>query len=111
MAKEDLSDNDRMLAALSHFFVLIPPGVLGPIAMIFLCGNQPFVRYHAIQATLFQIVGSFILATVITFTCGVGIVLIPVWIGAELYFAWRAFEGHWDGYPGVASIGRPALDS
>lgn len=92
------SSDEGNLAMMAHLSVFVLP-ILGPAIVWLLKKDQSrFVGYHALQATLFQLVTAFLS----TATCGVGLLLLvmPLWIGL------RAQKGEWAGYPLLESAGR-----
>jgi len=101
------SESDRILAALCHGSTIIGFAVIAPLVVYFLQQKgSPFVRFHAIQAMIFQLV-AFVLVFVLAFmTCGVGAILILPWFLFELWMAYRAFQGEWAAYPLMENIGR-----
>lgn len=70
--------------------------------------DRAFVAFHALQATVFQVVAfSFVMVTAFC-TFGLSTVLLVPWFLLDLWMAWRAYQGEWAGYPGIADLGRKA---
>jgi uncharacterized membrane protein len=99
----EISENDRLMAALSYVF--------WPVAVFVLLSepykSRPFQRYHAVQALTF---GLAVTVVVIAFICMdlvlaqissllstlITCLLLPVWLvpfAFALWFAYRAYQG------------------
>lgn len=92
------TSNERGLAMASHLTALIFP-IIGPLIIyVFKKDDSRFVAYHAMQATVFQVV-AWLLAGV---TCGVGLItlLLPI------IWAIKAYNGEWVGYPLIEGAGK-----
>ena len=113
---ETPTSDDKLWATIAHVSPFVST-FIGPLLVLLLYkDNAPYVKYHAVQSLAYQILaliigvfGGSIIAVVGTFTCGLGYVLyllllplplVPLW-GA--YLAWN---GRWDGFPGLSSFGR-----
>ena len=104
------SQDHRLAAALSHGAVVALPA-LGPfVVWAVMRDRSAFVRYHSMQAMVAQ--GTWLVVSVLlsVLTCGVlSFVTAPLFLltaVAELYMAWRAWQGEDVGYPGVEDLGR-----
>ncbi len=106
MDELEVSENDRMLAAAVHLVSVAGFGGWGPLIMFFVFGNQPFVRYHAGQAMVFQFLVMLVVVPVALCTFGLGAVLVLPWMLLELWLAYEAWQGHWQGYPGMDGMFR-----
>jgi uncharacterized membrane protein len=107
MTEEQITENDKLFAALSYIF--------WPLAVIILLSEtnkeQPFQRYHAVQALGFGVVAT---AVYVVFGCFYGIIVAiasaiadflgsifscltaPIWfipVAFALWFAYRAYQG------------------
>lgn len=103
---EELDDNDKMLAALAHVISVLGFGGWGPLVMFFVFANKPFVRYHAGQAMVFQLVVMVVVIGISLCTFGLGAVLLLPWMLLELWLGYEAFQGKWTGYPGMGDMFR-----
>lgn len=117
---ETPSNDDKLFATLAHLSPFVSAFV-GPLLVLLLFSDKaPYVKYHAMQALVFQAalwVGGTIAGAVIALlsfvTCGFGgllyllaIPLVPVVMVAPLWGAWLAWEGRWKGYPLLEQFGR-----
>ncbi len=109
---ETPTSDDKTFATLAHLSIFISHFV-GPLVVWFIFKDKSaYIRYHAMQALLFQfftlIVASAISALT-AITCGVGavlyLVLIPMFF-IPVWGAWRAYEGDWNGFPMLSGFGR-----
>jgi uncharacterized membrane protein len=107
MTEEQITDNDKLLAAVSYIF--------WPLAVIILLSEtnkeRPFQRYHAIQALGFGVAATAVYAV---FGCFYGIIVAiasaiadflgsilscltaPIWlipVALAFWFAYRAYQG------------------
>jgi uncharacterized membrane protein len=103
MAEEQITDNDKLFAALSYIF--------WPVAVIVLLSetnkNRPFQRHHAIQALSYGVAAFILLSGFICIDFVVGqisgalgtifaCITFPVWLipfAIALWFAYRAYQG------------------
>jgi uncharacterized Tic20 family protein len=112
--------DDKMMALIAHLSMFVG-AVIVPAILIAVKGESPFVKYHAMQALVFQIgvvalnVVLYVLYTIITIvTFGFGSICFPmVCIGmifpfVAIFYAIKANNGEWQGYPLISGIGRPA---
>jgi uncharacterized membrane protein len=104
---EEPAESDRILAAFCHAGTIIGFAVIAPLIIYFLQQKgSAFVRFHALQSIIFQLI-AFVLVFVLAFmTCGLGVLLILPWFLFELWMAYRAFQGEWAAYPLMENIGR-----
>jgi len=95
----DVTPEDRTFALVAHLLAFVVP-IFGPLVIYFIKKDSSrFVAYHAIQATIFQLITLIISGA----TCGLGILLVVLSVMAAL----KANKGEWeDPYPLVGSIGR-----
>lgn len=109
-APPQLSSDERTMAAIAH----AAAGVLG-VALVGLAipiiiymayeGRSRYVRYHAFQALIFQIGASVAVGAITAGTCCFGVVLVPLPMAIQLYYAWLAWQGSWEPYPLMQSVG------
>ncbi len=70
--------------AMLAWVLSIPLRIVGPLIFIIIAKDKPFVFSHAIQCLMFDIIVSVALAVFFTVTCGVGLILLPFLILADL---------------------------
>ncbi|RME23341.1 MAG: DUF4870 domain-containing protein [Deltaproteobacteria bacterium] len=95
----ETTSEERTLALVAHLLVFIAP-VLGPLVIYLIKKDTSrFVAYHALQATVFQLIAWIIGGA----TCGIGFLLVVLSILAAI----KANKGEWEEpYPLIGSIGR-----
>ena len=92
------TSNERGLATLAHISALVFP-IIGPILIYMIKkDDSKFVAYHAVQATMFQVISGLVVGA----TCGVGLILLIL----PIAWAVKAYNGDWIGYPLIDSAGR-----
>ncbi len=108
---EEPTSDDKMFGLLAHVLGMIT-WLLGPVVLMLVFADKPFVKYHATQALVMGVVNliGFILVSIIsTITCGIGAVLylllIPLWF-VPLYGMFQGWNGKWDCYPGLSGFGK-----
>lgn len=107
----DASSDERTMAALSHaaagVFGLALIGILVPL-IVYLAYQErsKYVRFHALQALVFQVVAAALVWAIGLVTCGFGLVLGLAPLVIQLYWAWMAYQGSWKPYPLLEKIGR-----
>ena len=105
--EEEPTESDRILAALCHAATVIGFAVIAPLLIYLLQLNgSAFVRFHAIQSLIFQVVAFTLIFAIAFVTCGFGTILLLPWFLFELWMAFRAFQGEWAAYPLMGSIGK-----
>jgi uncharacterized membrane protein len=97
-----------MFALLAHLSPLACCAFIGPVIALLSKQDSEFVKYHAIQALVFQAAALAITMVVYVVTCGMGGPIGLLTIIGALYVGIQAYGGSWDGYPLLDSIGRPA---
>jgi hypothetical protein len=107
---------DKEGAAIAHLSLLVVHFV-GPLIVYLIYKDQSaYVRYHAMQAMLLYVamivvagalaVGIMVISFV---TCGMGWFLSPLFgvlALVPLWPAWKAYNGDWEGLPGLGQFGR-----
>lgn len=90
MAKDS---NSNLIAAIAHISVLFMPVIL-PVLILLLKKDDKYVSYHAMQATIYQIL-MFVIAMIVgIFTLGLGLIIVmPLLVLYGLYGTWKAFQG------------------
>ena len=92
------SSEERTLALLAHLSSFLLP-VFGPLILWAIKKDSSrFVGYHAMQATVFQVLAYLISGA----TCGVGLLLLIL----PVVWGLKAHRGEWEGYPLIDGIGK-----
>ncbi len=94
----NLSDEDKLLAALVHACIFLGVGAVGPAIVWLIYRSEEksnFVAWHAKHA----FISHAIVLVLTVLTCGFFAVLIPVVAALEGYLAYLAYEGKRTGYP------------
>ena len=103
MTEEQITDNDKLIAALSYPIWLVAVFVLVSEAN----KNRPFQRYHAVQALGFGLAAYVLLSVFVCIDIFIGRIsnflgtvfsclTFPVWLipfAVALWFAYRAYQG------------------
>ena len=107
---------DKEGALIAHLSVYVLH-FIGPVAVFLIYKDEsPYVKFHAMQAMLLYILLAIVafvatigITIIASFTCGIGsvlyVLLIPLF-AVPLWPAWKAYEGDWDGLPGIGQFGR-----
>ena len=97
-ASPEISQDDRLWAALGYPIVIIAVIVL----LMDEKKNRPFIRFHAIQALIFNL-ALYALITVLTVSV-VGAICAPfVWF-VTLWPAYDAYKGNWTELPVITNF-------
>lgn len=105
-----LSSDERTMAAVAHAVAgllgLAFVGLAIPL-IIYLAyeGRSRYVRFHALQALVFQLVAAVAVWILGFATCMFGFVLAPLPMIVQLYYAYKAYEGSWTPYPMLEKLG------
>lgn len=106
----ETTEDERTMAAVCHavagVFGVALIGLAVP-AVIWMAYQErsKYVRFHAIQALVFQIVAAVGVWALGILTCGLGLVLVFAPMAVQLYWAWLAYQGSWKPYPMLEKIG------
>jgi hypothetical protein len=103
-----VKDDEKMFALLAHLSPLACLAFIGPIVALLAKQDSEFVKYHAIQALVYQAVATIAVLTIYVVTCGLGSPLGILVVVGSVYVGIQAYGGSWQGYPLLDSIGRPA---
>jgi len=103
-----VKDDEKLFALLAHLSPLACLAFIGPIVALLAKSDSEFVKYHAIQALVFQAVSLTVTMVVYVITCGLGAPIGILTIIGSIYVGIQAYGGSWDGYPMLDGIGRPA---
>ncbi len=95
----ETQSEERTFALAAHLLAFVFP-VFGPLIVYFIKKDSSrYVAYHAVQATVFQVI-TYLIGSA---TCGIGFILLILPILAAL----KANKGEWeDPYPLIGGIGR-----
>ncbi len=94
----ETTSEERTFALAAHLLAFVAP-IFGPLILYFIKKDSSrFVAYHAIQATLFQVIAWLVGGA----TCGVGFLLFIL----SILTAIKANKGEWEGYPLIGGVGR-----
>ena len=98
------SDEERMMAAVSHGLTFFEGGLFGPLVLYFIKKDESeFVAFHSLQSLYFGL--AFFALTL--FTCGVaGVLLVIPYIIFEGIATVKAYEGQWYELPVVGRYAR-----
>lgn len=113
------TSDDKNWGLLAHLSIYVA-AFMGPLVVwLIFKDKSPFIKYHAMQALILQaamwISGALLgfIITVVSFvTCGFGSVLYLAYLlyiplaFVPLWGAYRAYEGAWEGFPGMSNFGR-----
>jgi uncharacterized membrane protein len=99
---------EKTMAMLCHLSGFAIP-IWGPLILMLVKADSAFIKYHAIQALVFQAVSSVIVFMIVFVGLMVtfGLCFPIVFVAFLLMLGLRANEGRWDGYPLIESLGRP----
>lgn len=86
----DVTDDDKLFSALAYVFSPVVP-----IVILFLEDKKerPFIKAHNMQALVFGAVW-WVLASILSFAF-IGLCMIPVGWGLEIYWAYKAYQGEY----------------
>lgn len=86
----DVTDDDKLFSALAYIFSPVVP-----IVILFLEDKKerPFIKAHNMQALVFGAVW-WILASILSFAF-IGLCMIPIGWGLEIYWAYKAYQGEY----------------
>ncbi len=93
MDQTDITSDDKLWAALGYPIFIVAIIVL----LMEEKKNRPFLKYHAVQALLFNVV-VFIIGTILTFTAILACIAPFVWL-ATLWPAFDAYKGNYTQIP------------
>ena len=100
----EISNDDRMMAALSHGLTFFEGGILGPLVLYLVKKDESeFVAFHALQSVYFGL--AFLVISLVT--CGVGAIVLAIpYMVFEVIATLRAYEGQWYELPVVGRYAR-----
>jgi len=100
---EEISDNDRVMAALAYFLWFIGPAI---ILLSRDMNRKPYLHYHAIQAlglNTVLAVASFVLAVLASISCCIGVLLL-VPFGVTVYYTVEAYQAKYFRIPILTTL-------
>ncbi len=92
----DITDNDKLLAALSYPIPIVAIVILLAEEM----KSRPFQKFHAVQALAVNVVLWVIVLLLSVPTCGLSVFLVLV----TLYWAYKAYQGEYFDIPMVTDF-------
>lgn len=95
----DVSQDDKLWAALAYIFTPIIPIVL---LLLEDKKDRPFIKAHNVQALVFGVVYYLIVSILSVFV--VGLCLIPIGIILQLYWAYKAYRGELVNIPVITNF-------
>ncbi len=102
-----VKDDEKMFALIAHLSPLFVCAFIAPVAVMLIKGDSQFVKYHAIQALVYQAIGVVFAIVINAVTCGFGSPLALLIIVGSVWVGIQAYGGSWNGYPMIDGIGRP----
>lgn len=98
------SQDDRVLAAVSHGLSFVEGGIVGPLVVYLLKkDSSEFVAFHALQSLYLGV--AFLVLSVVT--CGIGaVVLVWPYLIFSAIAAFKSYEGEWYELPLVGRYAR-----
>ena len=106
----ELDDEEKLWALLAHLSPLVCLSFIGPVIALLVKQDSAYVKYHAIQAIAMQLAAVVIVVPATWLTCGLGAPLGLLPLILSIYLGVQAYNGTWEGYPVLASIGKPPPD-
>ncbi len=98
------SEDEKMMAAVSHGLTFFEGGLFGPLVLYFIKKDESeFIAFHSLQSLYFGL--AFFALTILT--CGIAGVLLVIPYGVfEAIATLRAYEGQWYELPVVGRYAR-----
>jgi uncharacterized membrane protein len=101
VAENDISENDKLMAALSYPIPII-------VAIVILISEtnkvRPFQKFHAVQALAFWVVLTVIGIVLTIVTLGIGTLCFPVLWLISLWPAYEAYQGKYMEMPVITDF-------
>lgn len=98
MTAEELSSQDRLMAALSYPIFIVAIIILVAEEM----KRRPFLKYHAVQALAVNVV-LFVVSIILSFTVVLACLAPVIWL-ITLYWAYLAYQGKMFEIPGLTGF-------
>jgi uncharacterized membrane protein len=96
----DITDNDKLMAALSYPIVIVAIIILLAESM----KTRPFQKFHAVQAIAFNIVIWVLYLIVSLVSFGFGTLCFPVFWLVTLWPAYKAYQGEYMELPVITDF-------
>jgi uncharacterized membrane protein len=87
----DITDNDKLMAALSYPIVIVAIVILLAESM----KVRPFQKFHAVQALVFNVILWVVFFVFSFVTVGFGAICFPVFWLVTLWPAYKAYQGEY----------------
>jgi len=106
----EVSSDERTMSALCHglagVFGITLVGILVPLVVYFAYQDRSkYVRFHALQAVVFQLASAVVVWLLAVPTCGFSVLLAVGVLGVQLYWGYLAWQGSWKPYPMLEKVG------
>lgn len=106
----EASSDERTMSAVCHALAgLFGIGLVGIIIPLVIYSayqdRSKYVRFHALQAIVFQVASAVLVWLIAVPTCGVGLLLALGPMAVQLYWAYLAWQGSWKPYPMLEKVG------
>lgn len=100
-----VTPDERTWAAGAHAITFLEGGIVAPLVIYFVKRQESeFVAFHALQSLYFGLFAITVIVAVSVFTCGLGLVFLPVYLVGELVATMKANDGEWYQLPVVGPI-------
>jgi uncharacterized membrane protein len=101
----EITADEKQWAMFAHIGSCM--GFWVPLIIMLMKGDSAYVKYHATQAIVISLIVGVAAVPIALLTFGLCTPIIFVaWI-FQIMQGMKANKGTWDGYPALASIGRP----
>jgi len=97
----DITDDDKLWALLSWIFAPLIPII---VLLLEDKKNRPFIKYNAMQALIFSVVG-YVVASVLSAViigCFIGVAVLVY----QIYLAIQAYNGNWVTVPVITDFAK-----
>jgi uncharacterized protein len=99
MGAGEVTSDDKLWSALAYVFSPLIPII---IMVMEDKKNRPFIKAHNMQALVFGVV--FYVIVSITSTFLIGCILWPIGLIAQIYWAYKAYQGEYVNIPGITGF-------
>jgi hypothetical protein len=100
-ALESISPEEKQLAMFAHLGGAV--GFIPAVIILVMKPDSAYVKYHATQGIIISVAFGMIVGV----TMGVCFLGAPLYWGVLIWKGLAASKGTWEGYPGIAGVGRP----
>ncbi|MGC9397687.1 MAG: DUF4870 domain-containing protein [Anaerolineae bacterium] len=97
----DITDDDKLWALLSWIFAPLIPII---VLLLEDKKNRPFIKYNAMQALIFSVIG-YVLSSVLSFVV-VGCFIAVAVLVYQIYLGIQAYNGNWVTVPVVTDFAK-----